>query len=573
MTAEPRREALARTPPLPVAVAVLCVLLVAASSARAAVPSPATVSNRVVSLAGGGGLGELTSRTTYTDTTATAIATPGALRLPLGNLYRIRTCVLAKAPGRAPQSHCESIETRPNAVTVVTGVTAPAARMTVDRPAAGGPAGTIAGEVLVDVHLPDNTYAPHATSWPSGGLPAAGTVVPAVGALGGTLLGPQGVAIAGAPGGGINSGTQDSICREDPAAPDTPSAGATDALGSLPFAYEVGEPPAGQRVRGVMIVLHGGAWFSVGEGKFRITRGDAERWRRRGWRTVNASYRACDASVGDVLALHDRVRTRYGAATPICAFGRSAGGHLALLLAARRPTLGCVVAEAGIADLAALASEASSGGATGPATVANWATAAFGADRLADVSAAGSRVRARVLYALAESDPLVPFAQATSFAAAQRRRDPAAYVDTLRLARGDILFEHGFVSAAGLQEFHDREQQLVAPLTIGDVIAPASARVRSVRTRGLRARFTCASRCSVTGRLELTAATARRLGVSRVIGRGSARRSSRGRGTLTIRLSATAKRRIERAGARLISTVTAGGARRRQTAPVTLRRP
>src|SRR5918993_5259682 len=112
-----------------------------------------------------------------------------------------------------------------------------------------------------------------------------------------------------------------------------------------------------------------------------------------------------------------------------------------------------------------------------PATVVNWATAAFGADRLADVSAAASRVRARVLYALAETDPLIPFAQATSFAAAQRRRDPSAYIDTLRLPPGDILFEHGFVSAAGLQEFHDREQRLVAPLTIGGVNPPARAGV------------------------------------------------------------------------------------------------
>ena len=44
-----------------------------------------------------------------------------------------------------------------------------------------------------------------------------------------------------------------------------------------------------------MLVLHGGGWSSVGEAKLRVTRADAERWRARGWRTVNASYRPCAA--------------------------------------------------------------------------------------------------------------------------------------------------------------------------------------------------------------------------------------------------------------------------------------
>ena len=104
--------------------------------------------------------------------------------------------------------------------------------MTVDRPAAGRPAATIAGTVLVDRPRADGTYTPHATSWPSGGLPAAGLVGPGdrPGSAG-PVLGPQGIAIPGVPGGGINSGTQDSICREDQVAPSTPPAGSTDALG------------------------------------------------------------------------------------------------------------------------------------------------------------------------------------------------------------------------------------------------------------------------------------------------------------------------------------------------------
>jgi len=543
---------------------------VLATAAHAAVPSATTVSNRVVTQPGGADLGTLSFRATFTDTTATGAATPSPLRLALGPTYRLRTCVWAKAPGAAPQSACEEATTRPNAATILTGVTAPTARMTVDRPAAGQGAATIAGTVLVDIVQGDGTFLARGSSWPAEGLPAAGIAVPAAGEVAAPVLGPQGIALPDVPGGGINSGTQDSICREDQVPATTADEGSTTALGDLPFAYEVGEPTSGP-ARGVMLILHGGAWSSVGRAKLEITRPDAARWRARGWRTVNATYRPCAGSIADVLSLYDRVRQTYGRALPICAFGRSAGGHLSLLLAARRPQLACVVSEAGLADLSALAHEQAALGSGGPATVANWATAAFGADRLAQVSAAGSPVKARVLYAIGAADALVPWAQATGFAAAQRRRDPAAYVDTLRLAAGEARFEHAFVSESSLQDFYAREVELVAPLVIGDVVAPTSARLSVVRARGLRARVTCASSCTVVARLELSAATARRLGVPRVVGRGTARRASRGKATLTVRLAPAARRRLAAATLRLVSDVTAAGERRRQTARVALR--
>jgi acetyl esterase/lipase len=548
--------------------AVVAMALAFAGPAPAAVPAPASLVNRVVTQPGGSGIGELTFRTTYAADTATGVATPSPLRLDIGRQYRIRTCVWTKVPGVAPTSVCEEAETRPNALTIVTGVTAPTARMTVPRPAAGQPAATITGTVLVDVHR--DGFIPYASSWPAEGLPAAGHAVPATDQEAAPVLPPQGFAVSGFPGGGINSATQDSICREDQVAATTPDEGSTTALGELPFAYEVGEPPG--PVRGVMLVLHGGGWSSVGRAKLSLTRGDAQRWRGRGWRTVNATYRPCAASATDVLTLYDRVRQTYGSSLPICAFGRSAGGHLSLLLAARRPELACVVAEAGIADLPALANQTTATGKVGPSTVANLATAAFGVDRLAQVSAAGSPVRARVLYAIAAADTLVPFEQATAFAAAQHRRDPSAYVDVLHLDAGNLPFEHAFVSEPALQDFYGREERLVAPLEIGDVTAPARARLSAVRANGLRARFTCAGRCKVAARLQLSAGAARRAGLPRVVGRGTARRTSRGKGTLIVRLTKTARSKLGAASLQLVSDVTVAGKRRRQTARVVLRR-
>lgn len=551
--------------------AALVLCLAAPAPAAAAVPPDAVVATRVITLAQATGIGDLSFRTTYDETTATGIATPSPLRLDLGVLYRIRTCVWAKAAGAAPVSVCESSETRPNAITILTGVTAPTARMTVQRPAAGRPAATIAGTVLVDRHNENGTYTPQATSWPSGGLPAAGLAVPATDQAGGQVLGPQGIALPGVPGGGVNSGAQDSICREDQVPPFSARVGSADALGELPFAYEVSEPTTGP-ARGVMLLFHGGGWSSVGEAKLHGMRPDAERWRARGWRTVIATHRPCAASAGDVVTLYDRVRRTYGAATPVCAFGRSSGGHLALLLAARRSQLACAISVAGPADLGALARQTAVDGVRGPATIANLATAAFGADRLQEVSASAGAIRARVLYPIATGDTLLPWAQATEFAAAQRRRDPRAYVDLLHLGGGDALFEHAFVSTAALQAFYARERALVAPLTIGDVTAPARLLLATVRARGVRARFTCGGRCTVSARLQLSARAARRLGLPRVVGRGSAQRASRGSAIVTVRLTAAARRRLKAATLELVSDVKSGGKRRRQTATVAVRR-
>src|SRR5205807_888698 len=60
------------------------------------------------------------------------------------------------------------------------------------------------------------------------------------------------------------------------------------------------------------------------------------------------------ASLPDVVATYDLVRSKLGARKPICALGSSAGGNLALLLAAARPRLACVMSYAGPTDLTVL---------------------------------------------------------------------------------------------------------------------------------------------------------------------------------------------------------------------------
>jgi acetyl esterase/lipase len=101
------------------------------------------------------------------------------------------------------------------------------------------------------------------------------------------------------------------MCVSNPGSPATPRGDLdTVALGALPFYYEVGEPSgayAGRPPRGVLILLHGGGWVANGGAAAQDVRGEADRWRARGWRTVNSSYRACGSSLTDALLLYDRV--------------------------------------------------------------------------------------------------------------------------------------------------------------------------------------------------------------------------------------------------------------------------
>jgi hypothetical protein len=535
-------------------------LSVCASPASAAIPATATEAEPVAVLSGGQKLGDMRFTTSYDSARASGTATSTALRLQSGVTYRIRTCVWFKGVSTAPETVCEETQPKPNFLSALTGIAAPAAHMTVPRPAVGHAAATIAGTVLVD-KLVGGGWAPLASSWPADGMPAAGVAVPAVDQLDGAVLAPQGSALAGTRRGGINTRAQDSICRED-SSPGTGPRGSTTALGDLPFPYEVQEPSG--TIRGTMILLHGGGWYLAGRGVMEGMRGDADRWLARGWRTVNSSYRACATSIADVASLFDRVLAVYGKKTPICADGQSSGGHLALLLSAVRSRLACVEAQGAPADLQALPGQREgTASSEGPIKVANMAVAAFGEDLMARVSPTRVRVKARVLFALAAQDTAIPYAQAKGFAAAQKARDHDAYVDPIHLGAGSVPWIHGLVSTPALNDLHNREKKLVAPLVNATVSAPASVRIASLRRSGLRVRYSCPNSCSVTVRLTLAGHT---------IASAKARRSAYGAGKLTLRLGAAARKRATAGRARVVADVKTSGSRKRVARAVSVRR-
>jgi acetyl esterase/lipase len=284
----------------------------------------------------------------------------------------------------------------------------------------------------------------------------------------------EGVPLSNHRTGGVNTGLPGSMCGgiqwPDPGPPDVGVS--TSAMGfDAPAYYEVGEPIgdfAGQAPKGVMLLIHGGGWAATGVGGVGTERADADRWRARGWRTVNLTYRPCNASFGDVRWFYDRARTLWGSNLPYCAAGASAGGNLALMLAASRPSLSCVVDNAGPTDGRSIENERTpTGGTDGPRWAYNLLVAAVGQQMVAWWSPALFPIRARVLFALAANDPYVPWDQGAELRRRLRAANPAAYVDLLGLDAGSTYWVHSNVDPASLQTLYDHEQQLVAPLLGG----------------------------------------------------------------------------------------------------------
>jgi hypothetical protein len=145
----------------------------------------------------------------------------------------------------------------------------------------------------------------------------------------------------------------------------TPGAPAGPALGSLAASgagnrfYEIYDPigPA----RGTILLLHGGSWADRRGDARRMLATTALAFRASGWRVVNASYspgwvpgRAPDPlpMLRDVVAFYDQIRHAFGG--PVCAYGESAGGHLAAMLALERPSLRCAILSAAPLNLRTL---------------------------------------------------------------------------------------------------------------------------------------------------------------------------------------------------------------------------
>jgi acetyl esterase/lipase len=198
-----------------------------------------------------------------------------------------------------------------------------------------------------------------------------------------------------------------------------------------------GPPINGQRPRGLVMLIHGGSWLGLNPRALQVTEATAGIFRVFGYETMTVDYRQGAQGVADVEQFFRDARQRFPS-LPICAFGVSAGGNIALLLAVKFPDLRCVIDMAGPTNLPALAHQHH--GTIAPYPIA---VSAFGAAALDQYSPAlqASSIRAKLLLVYAEDDPLVPVAQGEEMA----RADPSAQLITL--PPGSAPFVHTGIGA------------------------------------------------------------------------------------------------------------------------------
>lgn len=202
----------------------------------------------------------------------------------------------------------------------------------------------------------------------------------------------------------------------------------------------------GKPQSGYMLVVHGGAWTIVGAGAVEAVAGHARRYNQLGWQTDNIDYRPGAASYADVLAAYDALRERAGRRANVCIFGSSAGGHLALMVAARRPSVDCVITEGAPTDL--------------PSThgyVREAAGSYFPGDQLAAFSPARLRVKAPVLMVHARCDDVVRFGQAVTY----QSQNPRTRLIALPGGR-HTGYVHCAITDGALNRWHRAERRFLA---------------------------------------------------------------------------------------------------------------
>jgi hypothetical protein len=96
---------------------------------------------------------------------------------------------------------------------------------------------------------------------------------------------------------------------------------------------------------------------------------------------------------------------------------------------------------------------------------------------------------------------------------------------------------------------------------IASVAVPERVKLQTLRGKSLRVRFDCVRACTISGRLRLDGAMARRFGLGRghgavTIGRGSSSLAAAGSRTLVVSLTARAKRALRKRGRAAVDLTT-----------------
>jgi acetyl esterase/lipase len=237
---------------------------------------------------------------------------------------------------------------------------------------------------------------------------------------------------------------------------------ATTPLGSAPVAPAITADPDSGPARATMIMVHGGGWVGHdAHAEALLMASPGAQLRKRGWRVVSIDYGEGKDGLRDVLDTVDAEIARKTSNGPLCLYGESAGAHLALVAAARRRSIDCVIGLGAPTDLLRFEADARGAG-RDERIVAAQISRIFGttAAEVADWDPVSLPIHADVLLMREGDDEVVPASQETSFAKAH----PGT--DTLALPAGDPAdpsahFVHGTISPKG-REIYDAEVEAFA---------------------------------------------------------------------------------------------------------------
>jgi hypothetical protein len=254
---------------------------------------------------------------------------------------------------------------------------------------------------------------------------------------------------------------------------------AASAAAIDPVALPISADPVG-RVRGTMIMVHGGGWAghdAHAEQLLMDTPGRA--MLDRGWRVVSIDTQEGTPGLQDVLNAAGAELARKTGAGPLCIYGESSGAELAFVAASRLEAIDCVIGLGTPTDLARYESAGSVSDDSRVRLVAERITRFFGTTTAEiapwDPVALAPGIRADVLLVHESDDAMVPLIYTTEFQAVR----PTTQTLTLEHGEGadSSAFVHGTISHAG------RAHYASAIGTFTDrVVAWADTRHLAVRT-------------------------------------------------------------------------------------------
>ncbi len=216
-------------------------------------------------------------------------------------------------------------------------------------------------------------------------------------------------------------------------------------------------PTSTDAPKGVALIVHGGAWFGVGPGALRSMDGEVQRWRDRGWATLNVDYRPGGDSYEDVLAFYDALRSAQGPDVPVAVIGASAGAHLAMILGANRQDVDLIVSEAGPTHIPSIGGN----GFADSVRVAGYNAFGDKAEGTMSPVNVANQITSPLLLAHASNDGIVPIDQL------DKMENAHGGATIARMEPGEIPWVHSGVSLDSFNHFVAQEDGLASKIELG----------------------------------------------------------------------------------------------------------